>query len=79
MPVDFFSTVRAVNKSQAYSSNVALCSQKEESGTFHVTIVTLSAIFSFRKGLIMAKMPLKILGSFMMLTALIRIGKPSYE
>lgn len=43
------------------------------------TIVTRSAIFSFRNGLIMAKMPLKILGSFMMLTALILIGNPSCE
>lgn len=40
-------------------------------------IVTLSAIFSFRKGLIIAKMPLKILGSLIMLTALILIGNPS--
>lgn len=41
--------------------------------------VTLSAIFSFRKGLIIAKMPLKIRGSFMMLTALILMGNPSCE
>lgn len=43
------------------------------------TIVTLSAIFSFRNGLIIAKMPLKILGSLIMLTALILIGNPSCE
>lgn len=43
------------------------------------TDVTLSAIFSFRKGLIIAKMPLKIRGSFMMLTALILMGNPSCE
>lgn len=41
--------------------------------------LTLSAIFSFRKGLIIAKMPLKIRGSFMMLTALILMGNPSCE
>lgn len=43
------------------------------------TTLTLSAIFSFRKGLIIAKMPLKILGSLMMFTALILIGNPSWE
>lgn len=41
--------------------------------------VTLSAIFSFRNGLMIAKMPLKIRGSFMMLTALILMGNPSCE
>lgn len=53
---------------------IALCLKEKESET----IVTLSAIFSFRKGLMMAKMPLKILGSLMMFTALILIGNPSF-
>lgn len=41
--------------------------------------ITLSAIFSFRKGLIIAKIPLKIRGSFMILTAFILIGNPSWN
>lgn len=37
----------------------------------------LFAIFSFRNGFMMAKMPLNIRGSFTMWTAFIRMGKPS--
>lgn len=40
-------------------------------------ILTRFAIFSFRKGLMIAKMPLNIRGSFIMLTAFIRMGNPS--
>lgn len=39
--------------------------------------LTLFAIFSFRNGFMMAKMPLNIRGSFTMWTAFIRMGKPS--
>lgn len=42
-------------------------------------ILTRFAIFSFRKGLMMAKMPLNIRGSFIMLTAFIRMGNPSWR
>lgn len=41
--------------------------------------LTLFAIFSFRNGFMMAKMPLNIRGSFTTWTALIRMGKPSCE
>jgi hypothetical protein len=40
-------------------------------------LLTLFAIFSFRNGFMMAKMPLNIRGSFTMWTAFIRMGKPS--
>lgn len=39
--------------------------------------LTLFAIFSFRNGFMMAKMPLNIRGSFTTWTAFIRMGKPS--
>ncbi|RXM35552.1 Serine incorporator 1 [Acipenser ruthenus] len=43
-----------------------------------LVIFILCILFS-RKGLMMANIPLKILGSFMMLTAFIRIGNPSWK
>lgn len=39
--------------------------------------LTLFAIFSFRNGFMMAKIPLNIRGSFTTWTAFIRMGKPS--
>lgn len=69
---------QAVDESQADESKQHFVPNKRLRNNSR-TIVTRSAIFSFRNGLIMAKMPLKILGSFMMLTALILIGNPSCE
>lgn len=69
---------QAVDEREAHDSKQSFVQNKGVRDNSR-TIVTLSAIFSFRKGLIIAKMPLKILGSLIMLTALIRIGNPSCE
>lgn len=53
--------------------------KKNQSIKLTESSLTLFAIFSFRNGFMMAKMPLNIRGSFTTWTAFIRMGKPSCE